>query len=123
MEGRRTCFSCFHSLLNFNFFFLIFPLLARAIGIFGTIIGAPFVRGKKFSDPMVPLRNGMIVTTIFVVIALYFLTTVTLGSIQLYYAALSGVIASIVIFLITPVAIPVTAVACDAVPTKFNVCV
>ena len=50
---------------------------------------------------MVPLRNGMIVTTIFVVIALYFLTTVTLGSIQLYYAALSGVIASIVIFLIT----------------------
>ena len=87
--------------LTGNFFFLIFPLLARAIGIFGTIIGAPFVRGKNFSDPMVPLRNGMIVTTIFVVIALYFLTTVTLGSIQLYYAALSGVIASIVIFLIT----------------------
>ena len=87
--------------LTGNFFFLIFPLLARAIGIFGTIIGAPFVRGKNFSDPMVPLRNGMIVTTIFVIIALYFLTTVTLGSVQLYYAALSGVIASIVIFLIT----------------------
>ncbi len=84
-----------------NFYFLIFPLLARAVGVFGTIAGVPFVRGKNFRDPMVPMRNGMIATTIFMVIALYLLVMGTLGSLNLYFAALTGVLASALIFLVT----------------------
>jgi K(+)-stimulated pyrophosphate-energized sodium pump len=84
-----------------NFFFVIFPLLARSIGIIGTILGLPFVRARNWKDPMVPMRNGMIATTIIIVAALYFLVDYTIMSINLYYAALTGVIASLLIFLIT----------------------
>ncbi len=84
-----------------NAFFVIFPLLARAVGIFGTIIGIPFVRAKNFTNPMVPMRNGIIATTIFIVIGLYFLVMATIQSINLFFAALVGVIASLLIFLIT----------------------
>ena len=84
-----------------NVYFLIFPLLARAVGVFGTLFGVPFVRGKNFQDPMIPMRNGMIATTVFMVIALYPLVATTIGSLNLYFAALSGVLASVLIFLIT----------------------
>jgi len=84
-----------------NFFFVIFPLLARSIGIFGTILGLPFVRAKKWTDPMVPMRNGMIATTLIIVAGLYFLVQYTILSINLYWAALAGVGASVLIFLIT----------------------
>ncbi len=84
-----------------NFYFLIFPLLARSVGIITTILGVPFVRAKNFTDPMIPMRNGMIATTVFTVVGLYFLTVNTLKSFNLYYAALSGVLASVLIFLIT----------------------
>ncbi len=84
-----------------NFYFVIFPLLARSVGIITTILGVPFVRARGFTDPMIPLRNGMIATTAFTVVGLYFLTVNTLRSFNLYYAALSGVLASILIFLIT----------------------
>ena len=84
-----------------NAFFVIFPLLARAVGIFGTIIGLPFVRAKNFTNPMIPMRNGIIATTIIIVIGLYLLVTVTIQSINLFFAAVIGVGASLLIFLIT----------------------
>ena len=84
-----------------NFFFIIFPLLARSVGIFGTILGIPFVRSKNFTDPMVPMRNGMIATTLIVVVGLYFLTMETLGNLNLFFAALLGVLASVAIFVVT----------------------
>lgn len=84
-----------------NFFFVIFPLLARSIGIFGTIIGLPFVRAKNWTDPMVPMRNGMIATTIIILVGLYFLVSSTIVSMNLYYAAVTGVVASLLMFLVT----------------------
>lgn len=84
-----------------NFFFIIFPLLARAVGIFGTLLGVPFVRGKEGGDPMVPLRNGVIATTIFCVIGFYILVKYTIGSMWLYAAGMAGLGASIAIVLIT----------------------
>jgi K(+)-stimulated pyrophosphate-energized sodium pump len=84
-----------------NFFFIIFPLLVRAVGIFGTILGLPFIRARNFKDPMIPLRNGMIATTLIVVFGLYFLVANTILSVNLYISALTGVLTSIVIFLIT----------------------
>jgi K(+)-stimulated pyrophosphate-energized sodium pump len=84
-----------------NPLFVIFPLLARAVGIIGTILGVPFVRSKNFTDPMVPMRNGMIATTLFIVVGLYILVSSTIFSINLYFASLVGVAASVAIFLIT----------------------
>ncbi len=84
-----------------NFFFVIFPLLARSIGIIGTILGLPFVRAKNWKDPMIPMRNGMIATTIIIVVGLFFLVQNTILSLNLYYAALVGVVSSVLIFLIT----------------------
>lgn len=84
-----------------NFFFVIFPLLARSLGIFGTILGLPFVRAKKWIDPMIPMRNGMIATTIIIVVGMYFLIDYTILSMNLYFAAIVGVVASLLIFLVT----------------------
>ncbi len=84
-----------------NFFFVIFPLLARSIGIIGTIIGVPFVRARNWKDPMVPMRNGMIATTLIIVVGMYFLIDYTIMSINLYFAALTGIVASLLIFLVT----------------------
>jgi len=84
-----------------NFFFVIFPLLARSVGIFATLIGIPFVRGKEGVDPMVPLRNGVIATVIFCIIGFYLLTMYTLDSLNLFFAGLSGIVASLLIVLVT----------------------
>ena len=81
--------------------FVILPLLACALGLIATVIGLPFVRAKNFTDPMIPMRNGMIVTTILIVIGLYFLITNTVHSISLFYASLVGVVSSLLIFVIT----------------------
>jgi K(+)-stimulated pyrophosphate-energized sodium pump len=84
-----------------NSAFVILPLLACALGLIATVVGLPFVRSKNFTDPMIPMRNGMIVTTILVIIGLYFLITQTVQSINLFYASLVGVFSSLLIFVIT----------------------
>jgi len=84
-----------------NPFFVIFPLLARAVGIFATILGVPFVRAKGKFDPMIPLRNGVIATVIFAIIGFYFLVKFTLKDMSLFYAGMVGLVASIFILLIT----------------------
>jgi K(+)-stimulated pyrophosphate-energized sodium pump len=84
-----------------NIFFVLFPLLARSVGVLATILGIPFVRGKEGVDPMVPLRNGVIATVIFATIGFYFLTMNTLANINLFWAGLSGIIASLLIVLVT----------------------
>ena len=81
--------------------FVILPLLACAVGLIATVLGLPFVRAKNFTDPMIPMRNGMIVTTILVIIGLYFLIITTVQSIDLFYASLVGVFSSLLIFVIT----------------------
>ncbi len=85
-----------------NFFFVIFPLLARAVGIFATIVGIPIVRGKgKDFDPFKPLRNAAVITTILGAIGFYFLIDNTIHDINLFFAGLTGLAASFIIILIT----------------------
>jgi len=84
-----------------NIFFVLFPLLARSVGVVATILGIPFVRGKEGQDVMVPLRNGVIATVIFATIGFYFLTMNTLGNLDLFFAGFSGIIASLLIVLVT----------------------
>jgi len=87
--------------LTGNFFFILFPLLARSVGIFGTIFGIPFVKVKKGQDPMKGLTKGVIATTLFCVIGFYFLIKFTLHSINLFYAGMVGLVASILMILVS----------------------
>lgn len=87
--------------LTNNFFFVIFPILARTVGIFATALGVPFVKGKGKFDPIVPLRNAAIATIIFGIIGFFFLVRYTIKDINLFYAGMTGLVASIFIVLIT----------------------
>ncbi|NIN52501.1 MAG: sodium-translocating pyrophosphatase [Nitrososphaeria archaeon] len=86
-----------------NMFFLLYPIIARAIGLIATIFGAMAVRPKENEAPIASLRKGLIVSTILIAIALYFATTQMLGphSELLYYASLTGLIAAIAIEVVT----------------------
>ena len=85
-----------------NFFFVIFPLLARAVGIFATILGVPIVRGREGEfDPFTPLRNAAILTAILGSVGFYFLVVNTIKSIHLFFAGLTGIVASFFIIVIT----------------------
>lgn len=84
-----------------NIYFLVFPLLARAVGIFSTILGVPFVRGKEGVDPMISLRNGILATVVFCTIGFYGLTMFAFNSLNLFLSGLSGIAASLLIVLVT----------------------
>lgn len=90
-----------------NWAFLVFPLIARALGIFATLIGMPFVRVSPGEEnkPMKALRKGLLTTTIISGILFYFAIQMLFGnhsgSIYLYFAMLSGLAASVLVDLIT----------------------
>ena len=88
-------------LVTNNFFFVVFPLLARSVGIFSSILGIPFVKSKGHRDPMIGFRNGLIATVIFAMIGFYILIHYTILSFDLFLASVVGLFASIVIVLIT----------------------
>lgn len=86
-----------------NLIFLIFPLIARALGIFATLVGMPFVKlgAKDIKNPMKGLRRGLTVTTIVSAILFFFATIFLLGNLYLYFCLLSGLVASVLIDYIT----------------------
>ena len=86
-----------------NLIFLIFPLIARALGIFATLIGMPFVKlnEREAKHPMKALRKGLMVTTIVSAILFLVATIFLLGNLYLYFCLLSGLVASVSIDYIT----------------------
>ena len=88
-------------LVTKNFFFVIFPLLARSVGIFASLLGAYFVKTKPGKDPLLAFRNGVLATVIFAVIGFYMLIKYTITDFNLFLASMVGLLASILIVLIT----------------------
>ncbi|MGZ4850159.1 MAG: sodium-translocating pyrophosphatase [Candidatus Bathyarchaeia archaeon] len=86
-----------------NLLFLIFPLIARALGIFSTLVGMPFVKlnAKEAKNPMKALRKGLMVTTIVSGILFFIVSMVFFGNIYLFYCLLTGLAASVSIDYIT----------------------
>jgi K(+)-stimulated pyrophosphate-energized sodium pump len=88
-----------------NLLFLIFPLIIRALGIFATLIGMPFVKLKpsEMKNPMKALRKGVTVTTIvcaimfFIVSLLFF----RVGWFYIFGSLMTGLVASVLIDYIT----------------------
>ncbi len=109
--GGLISVATFPTFGSLSLIFLIFPLIARALGIFATLVGMPFVKlnEAEAKHPMKALRKGMLVTTI--VSGILFLIAVIflfpnmggnyMGNIYLYGCLLSGLAASVAIDYIT----------------------
>jgi len=91
------------SIATGNLIFLFFPLIARSLGIFATLIGMPFVRlnEEEAKHPIKGLRRGLMVTTIVAGVLFLFASIFLLGNIYLYFCLLSGLAASVAIDYIT----------------------
>jgi K(+)-stimulated pyrophosphate-energized sodium pump len=91
------------SLATGNLLFLIFPLIARALGIFATLVGMPFVKlnAKEAKNPIKALRKGLMVTTIVSGVLFFVVSMVFFGSIYLFLCLLTGLVASVMIDYIT----------------------
>ncbi|MBU0456548.1 MAG: sodium-translocating pyrophosphatase [Nanoarchaeota archaeon] len=77
------------------------PLFLAAAGIVASIIGSFFVRSNDEEKIHSALRNGLIISSILVVIAAYYLVGFTVGKIGIFYATISGLIAGVLIGLLT----------------------
>ena len=86
-----------------NLIFLIFPLIARALGIFATMVGMPFVKlnEREAKHPMKALRKGLMVTTIVSAVLFLLATIFLLGNIYLYFCLLAGLFASVTVDYVT----------------------
>ena len=91
------------SIATGNLIFLFFPLIARSLGIFATLVGMPFVKlnEAEAKHPMKALRKGLMVTTIVAGVLFLFATIFLLGNIYLFFCLLAGLGASVAIDYIT----------------------
>ncbi|MFH1225551.1 MAG: sodium-translocating pyrophosphatase [Candidatus Diapherotrites archaeon] len=80
---------------------ILFPLVARAVGLVASIIGIITVDARETEDPMNALNRGYYVTAALAVVGLYMATEVLLGNIFFFYAGCVGIIASILFVWIT----------------------
>ncbi len=88
-----------------NILFLIFPLVVRALGVFATLIGMPFVKLKpsQTHNPMSALRKGLNATTIvsaimFLIVSILFFES---NWFYIFGCLLTGLVASVLIDQIT----------------------
>jgi K(+)-stimulated pyrophosphate-energized sodium pump len=88
-----------------NLLFLIFPLIIRALGIFATLIGMPFVKLKpsEMKNPMKALRKGVTVTTIVCAIMFFIVSLIffRVGWFYIFGSLMTGLVASVLIDYIT----------------------
>ncbi len=81
---------------------LIFPLMARAFGLIGTMVGALFVYHRKNENPFASLIRGLVVTGVISAVGFYVLTMVLLnGDVDYFFASLVGIVAALAVALIT----------------------
>lgn len=77
------------------------PLLLGSIAVIASIIGTFFVKLGKNKNIMGALYKGMIVTGIISAFGFYFAVDYMIGSIQIFYAALVGLLLTLAINIIT----------------------
>ncbi|MEK6920074.1 MAG: sodium/proton-translocating pyrophosphatase, partial [Thermoproteota archaeon] len=82
---------------------VLFPLVARAFGLIAAIIGMFFVYARGREDPFKSLTRGLLVTAVLAMLGFLFLTIMLLGieNLNLFYAALTGITAAVLITWIT----------------------
>ncbi|MCD6240173.1 sodium-translocating pyrophosphatase [Candidatus Bathyarchaeota archaeon] len=76
---------------------VVFPLVTQAIGVIATIIGVSLVRGWKGISPIKSFNIGLFVTGIICAAGFYVSSIYLLNDIKIFYCALAGLIASLVV--------------------------
>jgi K(+)-stimulated pyrophosphate-energized sodium pump len=71
---------------------LLFPLLSRAIGVLGAILGVLAVRGTEKRSPIFSTNVGFLVTAAFSFASYYFLATYVMHDIRLFYCLTLGLV-------------------------------
>ncbi len=81
--------------------YILFPVALGAVAIFASIIGVFFVRLGSSNNIMGALYKGVWVSAILALIGFYPITNSMLGSLTMFYAAIVGVVATVLIMYIT----------------------
>jgi K(+)-stimulated pyrophosphate-energized sodium pump len=76
---------------------LIFPLMLGASGILATIVGIFVVRGWKKIRPIMSFNFGLLVTSVICVVGAYLSSMLLLRSVTIFYAVVSGLVASLAV--------------------------
>jgi K(+)-stimulated pyrophosphate-energized sodium pump len=80
---------------------IMFPLVARALGLIASIIGIMAVRGSEDEDPMTALNRGFYVATVLATVGFFVATWQMLGNLWFFLAGLTGIITSLLFVYIT----------------------
>jgi K(+)-stimulated pyrophosphate-energized sodium pump len=80
---------------------IMFPLVARALGLIASIIGIMTVRGAEDEDPMASLNRGFYIATALATVGFFFATWHMLGNLWFFLAGLTGIITSLLFVYIT----------------------
>jgi len=76
---------------------VLFPLLTQAIGVIATIIGVFLVRGGEKISPITSFNVGLFTTGIICAVGFYLVSTQFLNNINIFYSALAGLVASLIV--------------------------
>jgi len=79
---------------------LMFPLMLGASGILATIVGVFVTRGWRKMRPMVSFNIGLFTTAVFCVLGAYVSSMALLNDVTIFYAAVSGLVASLAVGLV-----------------------
>ncbi len=79
---------------------VLFPLLSRAIGAVGAVVGVLAVRGTEKRNPIMSMNLGFLVTALFSTASFYFLGTCVMHDVRLFYCLTLGLITAIMVSLL-----------------------
>jgi K(+)-stimulated pyrophosphate-energized sodium pump len=79
---------------------LMFPLMLGVSGILATIVGVFAIRGWKRMRPIMSFNIGLLITAIVCVIGAYISSMVLLNDVRVFYAVVSGLMASLAVGLV-----------------------
>lgn len=75
----------------------MFPLMLGASGILATIVGVFVIRGWKKIRPIMSFNIGLLITAVVCVVGAYVSTMVLLNDVTIFYAVVSGLVASLAV--------------------------
>jgi K(+)-stimulated pyrophosphate-energized sodium pump len=78
-----------------------FPLALQGAGILSTILGVLLVRALKGIKPQSAINGGMFASALLITVAAFFLAQGMFGDASVFYAALLGIVAALLLGLIT----------------------
>jgi len=80
---------------------IMFPLVARALGLIASIIGIMAVRGSESEYPMAALNRGYYIATGLATVGFFLATWHMLGNLWFFWAGLTGIVTSLLFVFIT----------------------